>query len=316
MKTHTPARRWTRHHHPSPEAVGEAERLTNLARALEESLAADEPGAPTLVVAIDEGDTVEVRLRALDHHPSLELEGLVAPPTWWCLGVVAGANAQALDPWPGGLDDDRPDRYRVHLAHLMTRSGMVARVLRDRRTDTVAVDAAAPVAVAPTESGGLLDDLLRRALGLPTAPPAHDTTELFAALWIHQVMVDAAGLDLVGTTWADVAARHPVLSTPLEHGDPALVGWATDHLVRAGELLAVAHPWARVRAACRDGVGPLTGTPADLAGWLDDGAFARMVMARFGPLHDLVVDLHELLPHDVYEQLVETVSAWGLVEPT
>ena len=198
----------------------------------------------------------------------------------------------------------------------MTRSGLVARVLRDRRSDTVAVDAADPAAVDPAESDGLLDDLLRRAFGLPTAPPARDTTELFAALWIHQVMADAAGLDLVGRlvgrrrrpatrSWpprSSAAIPRSGVGRPITSSGPASC-WRSPT------------PGRGCAPRVRDGVGPISGTPAELAGWLDDGAFARMTMAQFGPLHDLVVDLHELLAHDVYEQLVETVAAWGLVDP-
>ena len=104
MKTHTPARGWTRHPHQDPDAADEATGLTNLVTALEASLAADPDSPPTLVVAIRDGDSVEVRLRPLDHHPSLELEGLVAPPEWWCLGTVTGGTARSIDPAVASID--------------------------------------------------------------------------------------------------------------------------------------------------------------------------------------------------------------------
>lgn len=315
MKTHTPARGWTRHPHQDPDAADEATGLTNLVTALEASLAADPDSPPTLVVAIRDGDSVEVRLRPLDHHPSLELEGLVAPPEWWCLGTVTGGTARSIDPAVASIDAPSAEGFRVHFAQLVARSGMVTRVLRDRRTDTVHVVPASAAPSAP-EDGGLIDDLLRRSFGLPTAPPARDSSELFAALWVHHLMHDAASLDLVDALWSDVAARHPAFAAVDESGEPALRRWATDNLVRAGELMATTFPWARVRAACRDGVGPVTGRPAELAGWLDDGSFARLVMTSFGPMHDLVVDLHELLTPDAYRRLVDTLGAWGVFDPS
>jgi hypothetical protein len=88
----------------------------------------------------------------------------------------------------------------------------------------------------------------------------------------------------------------------------------TANLVRAGELLAEAQPWERVRLACQQGVGPVTGRPAELAGWFDDGAFSRAVLSAFAPIEDLLADLHDLLRPDVHEQLVTTVAGWGLLD--
>jgi hypothetical protein len=198
----------------------------------------------------------------------------------------------------------------------VTRSGTTARTLRDRRDDAVATDCSGPDAGAVTADDdpehGLLDDYLRLALRLPTPPPARDTTELFAALWIHHVMVDAAAHRLLDATWERVAGFHPVFDLQLDH-DPELHRWAIDHLDRAGELLAQAHPWARVRASCREGIGPFTGRPAELASWLDDGAFARLVLSGLGPLEDVLADLHHLLPAAVHARVLDTVEGWGLL---
>jgi hypothetical protein len=328
VKSHTPPRRRTRRIHlpadpsstdRSADGSTDEERVMGLASILEATLADDLDHPPTLVVAIDDDEGVEVRLRSLDHHPAVELEGLVAPPSWWCLGVVTGANARHLDPWPDRGDADDGEPFRVHLAQLMTRSGSSAMVLRDRRTDEVHLDRGTGEAAAALDGfaqhgGGLLDDYLRCAFGVPTPPPHRGTTDLFAALWIHRTMNEAALHRLLDAPWPAVAALHPVFDTPAATDDEVLHDWALTNLVRAGELLAEAHPWARVRSACQVGVGPVTGPPADLAGWLDDGAFARVVMTAFGPMADLLADLHELVRPDVHAVLVDTVGAWGLLD--
>ena len=77
--------------------------------------------------------------------------------------------------------------------------------------------------------------------------------------------------------------------------------------------MAQAHPWARVRAACGEGIGPFTGRPAELAGWLDDGAFARLVLSGLGPIEDLLADLHHLVPADVHDRVLDAIEGWGLL---
>jgi hypothetical protein len=323
LKSHTPPRRRTRHIRLRADAALETERLDSLASAIEAVLARDVDHPPTLVVAIDDGDEVEVRLRALDHHPSLELEGLVAPPSWWCLGVVSGGFARPYDLGTEPVGATPRDRYRVHLAHLVARTGLSARVLRDQRTGEVvvqdttsyrdhAVGAADPI--GREHAGGQLDDYLRCALGLPTPPPHRGTVELFAALWIHRVMNEAAMHRLLDASWPHIAGQHPVLDVPRAVGDDQLQQFALADLVRAGALMAEAHPWDRVRATCQLGIGPVSGPPADLAGWLDTGAFSRLVMAMFGPIEDLLVDLHELVRPEVHAQLIDTIGAWGLLD--
>lgn len=318
MNTHNPPRRRARHLHVHDDAAAEADKLVALTGAVEAALANDPGHPPTIVVAVDDGDDVEVRLRALEHHPSVELEGLVAPPSWWCLGIVAGAHARPLDDRSDPAATGVGDRFPVHLAHLVARSGIAARVLRDRRTDEVRVHDSVSDGPGPDgpgdRDGGHLDDVLRRALGVATPPPSRGTEELFAALWVHRVMGEAALHRLLDAPWATVAALHPVVEQLPPGGDPELRDWALTHLVRAGELLAESHPWSRVRAAAQLGLGPVGGRPAELAGWLDDGAFARMAMTAHGPLEDLLADLHELLRPEVHGSLLDTVEAWGLLD--
>lgn len=316
MKIHTSSNRRPRH--IRLEATDDAERLGRLTESVEAALAGDADHPPTLVAATADADTIEIRLKPLAGHPSIELEGFVAPPSWWCLGVVSGGQARTLD--DSVRAEAAPPRYPVHLAHVVARSGATARVLRDRRTGEVTVHTAATDPLDPAErdgvDAGVLDDYLRLALRLPTPPPRRDTTELYAAMWIHVVMSEAALHRLLDAPWPRVAALHPVLDVTGRLDEPDLDDWAVEHLAEAAELLARSHPWARVRATCQEGVGPVGGRAAELASWLDDGAFARLVLANLGPVEDLLADLHHLLRPDVHARVLDTVATWGLLAPT
>ncbi len=316
MKIHASSNRRTRR--IRLEVANDTDRLGRLTEAVEAALAGDPDHPPTLVAATAHADTVEIRLKPLASHPAIELEGFVAPPSWWCLGVISGGQAGRLD--DSVPAESGPSRYPVHLAHVVARSGATARVLRDRRTGEVAAHTAATERHDPTPrhgtDAGVLDDYLRLALRLPTPPPRRDTTELFAALWIHLVMNEAALHRLLDAPWPRVAALHPVLDVTGRLAEPDLVDWAVEHLAEAAELLARSHPWARVRATCQEGVGPVGGRAAELAGWLDDGAFARLVLANLAPLEDLLADLHHLLRPDVHARLLDTFATWGLLAPS
>lgn len=322
MTIHTPSNRRSRRVRLATDLTDltdltdDVARVELLARTVEAALAGERDHPPTLVAATTDGDTVELRLKPLADHPAVELEGFVAPTSWWCLGVVAEGRARPVDV-AGPLDPDPPaSPYPIHLAHVVTRSGATARVLRDRGADEVTVHAATGPG-HPDEPGdleaGVIDDYVRLALRLPTPPPRRDTTELYAAMWIHLAMNEAALHRLLDAPWAAVAALHPVLDITTQVGDGDLRDWAVDHLVEAGELLARSHPWARVRATCQEGIGPVGGRAAELAGWLDDGAFSRLVLSNLGPLEDLLADLHHLVRPEVHARLLDTVAAWGLL---
>lgn len=318
MNIHTSSNRRSRRVRlAATDRTDDAERIGLLAETVEAALAGDRDHPPTLVAATTDGDTVELRLKPLADHPAVELEGFVAPPAWWCLGVVSEGRARPHDPGAPLAPDPPSAPYPIHLAHVVTRSGATARVLRDRRTGEVTVQTVAPGPGHPDQAGdieaGVIDDYVRLALRLPTSPPERGTTELYAAMWIHLVMNHAALHRLLDAPWATVAALHPVLDITAQVGDDQLRDWAVEHLAEAGELLAQSHPWARVRATCQEGIGPVGGRAAELAGWLDDGAFARLVLANLGPLEDLLADLHHLVRPEVHARMVDTVAAWGLL---
>ena len=209
-------------------------------------------------------------------HPLDLLLGFVAPPHWRAVGVSCVGVSRRLD----GGGPDLP----VTVTVLVERSGAVAAVMRQAGAVTVMSE--------PPE--GVVADACRRALGLPTAPPPPSTAGLWALVWLDRV-VDAAGCAPLGSgvrSWAAVAGLHPAAG-PL--GDrPAAVADPTA-LAAAASRLARAWPWSRLRTD-PSAVGlPGPAPAARLAGWMDDGMWARWLLARLPAPDDLMAAVHALL---------------------
>jgi len=194
-----------------------------------------------------EADGIDVYLRPIDGHPAEELAGFVAPEAWSCIGVASGAWASSYEGDPSRATMTEVDRRRVRLLLAVERSGASISIFRD---------AGAPPSiqrhtVAGAERAGALDDLLRRALGIPTAAPG-STLEYFAMRWIDDIFTKAVAGQLESATWPAIAALHQVHHFAADPGDAQLTRWAIDHLVRAGEIMADARPWSAVLAATID----------------------------------------------------------------
>jgi hypothetical protein len=245
-------------------------------------------------------------------HPATELMGFDAPPDWWCLGVVASGWASTLLPERGPVARSSGlDRRRVRVVHAVSRAGDAVHVIREAGCEPL-IDSV-PARAATPESSGLLDDCLRRALGLDTAAAPESTVELFALLWIDQLVAAASAGALDRARWADLVALHTAGLMAASEGDPALDQWVVDHLPRAGVLVAEGRPWPRlreetIRGSTTIGIGP------ELAAWMDDGMFARAILGNLPPLDETLIDLGALLPAACHRRVVETIDAWGLLD--
>jgi hypothetical protein len=132
-------------------------------------------------------------------------------------------------------------------------------------------------AVATLDDGTVIDepgegtvgDALRRCLGLPTPPPPCTTEELFNRHWLLAVL--AAGGGTRPMTWRQAAGLHPCTLLAADLADPCT--WADLRRMTAAGSIAPAR---------------LT---ADLAAWMDDGMFARWVMADLPPAQRLLDEL-------------------------
>jgi hypothetical protein len=243
--------------------------------------------------------------KPLDGHPARELLGFVAPDTWWALGVVcpgwanpAGDDLGDVDMDRGRRDGpryaDRPGRRRVRAVSLVARDGAeAARLVLD---DDPPID--------PGACGeGLIPDCLRRALGLPTAPPAIAVAELWATRWLGEIVAAGeAGCRRVG--WAEAAALHPVAEV-LAPGRTI----THDDLIPAASALQTTVGWADVRARVAAGHWSAPDLSPDVAAWMDDGMFSRWVLGGSPPLEELLNRAAACTSTGTYARIKAAVAA-------
>lgn len=182
-----------RRHRRAQPLTGDAMLLDGLGRLAELICRSAEWGSPPQLVFIAAGgDDFEVGVRPLDPGADLiaTLAGFRAPQSWDVFGVCCGGKAHLVD------DEPRRDGADpVRIAHLVHRSGAHASSLCSELGEMTSPDG--PVV-------GRIDDLLRRALDLPTDPPAFDGLdwrELRADCVVgeHQI----AGVSPALATWFD-----------------------------------------------------------------------------------------------------------------
>jgi hypothetical protein len=223
------------------------------------------------------------------------LVGFVAPADWEALAVVVQGRSWLLD-------DTAADPRPVRLTHVVDRQGSVASVIRHAGEE--------PQARADPGVGRLVD-VCRRALGLATPPPPEDSTELWALVWLDNIVTRVArGERLRGLVAA--AHAHPAVEMVAEH-DPDLVDEAVLRLVRLGVMLGHGRPWPKLRAACAAGEWLVEGLSPEGAAWMDDGMFARWVMAEYPTADEYLAELVDLLPEAVVDGVRDVLAEWDLV---
>jgi hypothetical protein len=235
-------------------------------------------------------------------HPLDLLLGFVAPAHWWALGVSSCGRQHSMG------SDGRVLRSagspRVRITVLIDRSGGAATLLRrgDQRT------------ALPGPPDGTVADACRRALGLETAPPPATTAGLWTRCWLDRVVdtlapSSGAGGDARPPTWRDLTRLHPASSVGATRWSGFGLGPDADTLADATRALADAWPWSRLRAdpAVADVPGPLP-DPRVVA-WMDDGMWARWLLATFPALDDLVDAACSLLAPSLARATRQVVEA-------
>lgn len=254
-----------------------------------------------LMVEPDEGHPGTFRLGqrpiAEGEHPLDHLLGFSAPPAWLAMGVVCFGWAAPADSIDGqrtapGWASQHPDRRRVRVVTLMDRSGLEHATAA--LEDGTVID-------GPGE--GAVTEALRRCLGLPTPPPAVGTVEFFAQVWLQAVLASSAS-----RTWARVAAAHPASSWIRSRQPPTV-----DELVEAGRALEAVATWEELRLRTAQG-GERWALLLDpeLAAWMDEGMFARWVLADRPTLDELVDGLSRSASASVLRRVRRTLQEWGL----
>jgi hypothetical protein len=236
---------------------------------------------------------VELGLRPLDpgSHPFDVIAGFDAPDDWSVFGLRTTGQARQVD-------DPTAGSRRVESTFLVDRLGREASVLRFDRD----------VIEPPGPAEGTVPDLCRRVFGLPTAPAPPTTAPLWTAIWLDRV-VDRWGQperrrDLL-TSWAQVAILHPAVHPP---SPPDLLTVAdAAALASVARAHAASMTWHDVRVATEPTPLPHGPLPTDVAGWMDDGFFARWTLGAYPPVERTAFELRPLLGEALGNQLLEAL---------
>lgn len=234
-------------------------------RSLLETLDAAEEAAgwdqPAHLVGV-EGTTLAYA--TLPGHPYDALVGWTAPVEWSALAIITegwGVVDEDMDP-ARGTGSKRPSRsfgrVRIRAVAIVGRDGTVASGLRKKGQAFEVMEG--PVV-------GRVNDAMLRAIGCPTPAPEFPVVEYFAKRWLTSIVLSAKR--------GKHAAKVPAAMLDF-HFDDALL--TVDH----------AEGWDTLRRVVASGRIDDTSVPADVAGWMDAGLFARTVINDFAPLADLV----------------------------
>lgn len=233
-----------------------------------------------LVGVVIDAAGVEVALAALEagEHPVDALIGFSAPDEWAAVGVVAVGTATAID--AGASMASR----RVRVLHLLDRTGSEASLLHDLDEDT-----ALP---CPSPADGHIADLCRRMLGLPTAPPPPSVLPWWTAVWLDRILAESLADPAEPWTWHRLALLHPAVDPNVPPLDPE--GLAEEAVATAASV-----SWGTVRQQASD----------ELAGWMDDGMFARWVLSQHLGARQLAAELTSALDAGAAVAVLDTLAA-------
>jgi hypothetical protein len=247
--------------------------------------------AELLVLAVGggSGPPMLVHLRGTDDGIELDigpaaggdigdaLAGTTVPVDWHGLGCLVSGRARSLgDPHAGST----PGRVLGDAvsALLVWRDGTAASCLSiDGGEPRVQIDP--PDGARGHECAGRIADALRRGLGLPTPAPPASMGDLGVRMWLHRLHATAVVGTPVGVATVDALA--PPLPTT----------------------------WEACREQAAQGAWPELGIPPHLAGWMDDGMFAREALGAFPDPIELLEHLADLLAPEVWQHLIAALAA-------
>ena len=234
------------------------------------------------------------------------LLGWVAPPDCEAVGVIAtgrlralpgGPRATGIGPRPAGMGPrpagigprpagigPRPAGIGPRPAGIGLADGRVRMACLVTRAGDTAWKMVLPDGMSAPEvpSEGRMLDCLRRCFGLPTPPPPAGAGRVQAVAWLAAIL-EAAEEARRPLRWSDVARLHPVAQV--------LGGRDLDGSAAGPGLVLLAGSagsWEDFRRQVAVDRGLEEIMAAELAEWMDEGMFARWILADL-PSPDLML---------------------------
>jgi hypothetical protein len=256
-----------------------------------------EQGHPTWVRVLDSpnGDHERIAL-AFSEDPD-GLIGWVATPDCQAVGVVATGRIRALEGAPPGLVV--PTRNHIRMACVVARDGQVAW--------KTSVPDGLPADQPPAE--GRMLDCLRRCFGLATPPPPAPPGRLQVVVWLAAVLEEATTARRP-LSWSEVGRLHPVAQVL----GAELVGSRMPLVPGLMRMAGSAWSWEDFRLQAQRESGLQDVVDPDLAGWMDDGMFARWVLSDLPSPDELLTALRPHLSPSAARRLSHAVRAADLPE--
>jgi hypothetical protein len=254
-----------------------------------------EVGEPTWIQIAEDPQDSDVRQLCFSQEPTGFL-GWVAPAHCRAVGVVATGRmfvesgpAETPVPLPPGVTPG------VRMACVVSRQGDVG--WRMVLPGGVVTDH------APTE--GRLLDCLRRCFALPTPQPPSGPGRLQSVLWLAEILDEAQDSQKI-LSWREIVRMHPVLGPILGAEGVELAPSEVPEVVR---LAAANWSWEKLRQdAVRNGWASSV-VPVDVAAWMDEGMFARWILAELPDTDDLLGRVRAVVAPSTARRLAHTVRA-------
>lgn len=238
-------------------------------------------------------------------HPADPLVGFLAPAAWDAVGLVATGRVRPLRPADRvGSTAADPDVEPIGPGPV--RSTVLAH--RDGGVCSVLEMAGRPPEVLERAPEGWVADVLARALGRATPPPAESLAGWAEAAWLHEVATIALAKPGGIRSWGRVARLHPL------HPPGAALPGAL--LAVEAQAIDLQSSWTRMRLL--SGIAPTVtvrppgGLPTTLADWFDDGSFSRWVVRDLPPAAELLPAVLDALPADVACELLDALVSVSL----
>ena len=233
-----------------------------------------------LLVRVEGADAngVDLGFKEIEGHPLDTLLGFTAPIEWQALGVCAEGWGASMD--SGCRPSQAKGRMRTRTTALVTRDGAMASGFR--------MAGGGEFELIPG-GVGMIPDALKRALGVPTAPPEVPFVGWVARMLLLLIIGDDGLRGHRKVPWCQLRPsleRHTAL--------------ADDGSWEAFRSVAAKRP---------DVIADLT---PEIAAWMDEGMFSRWVIGGMPSYDHLLEEGRKASTPEAFTQVRRQLKAWGL----